>query len=133
MKAPNPIDEHVGRRMRIRRRILAMSQGQLGDALGLTFQQVQKYEKGTNRIGAGRLQQISHILQVPIGFFFEGAPKVSAPRGSRGSALSIAQIDEFVSESIGLRLIGAFMRIDDAHLRHKIVRLVQEIAGDDGD
>jgi transcriptional regulator with XRE-family HTH domain len=132
MKAPNPIDEHVGRRMRIRRRILAMSQGQLGDALGLTFQQVQKYEKGTNRIGAGRLQQISHILQVPIGFFFEGAPKVSAPRGSRGSALSIAQIDEFVSESIGLRLIGAFMRIENAHLRRKIVMLVQEIAGEDG-
>jgi len=70
-KAPNPIDEHVGRRVRMRRRMLAMSQGKLGDALGLTFQQVQKYEKGTNRIGASRLQQISHILQVPVAFFFE--------------------------------------------------------------
>jgi transcriptional regulator with XRE-family HTH domain len=131
-KAPNPIDEHVGRRVRMRRRMLAMSQGKLGDALGLTFQQVQKYEKGTNRIGASRLQQISHILQVPVAFFFEGAPTASAPRGSRGSALSIAQIDDFVSDSIGLRLIGAFMRIENANLRSKIVMLVQEIAGDDG-
>jgi transcriptional regulator with XRE-family HTH domain len=131
-KAPNPIDQHVGRRMRMRRRMLAMSQGKLGDALGLTFQQVQKYEKGTNRIGASRLQQISHILQVPVAFFFEGAPKASAPRGSRGSALSIAQIDDFVSDSNGLRLIGAFTRIENAHLRRNIVMLVQEIVGDDG-
>ena len=100
-KAPNPIDEHVGRRVRMRRRMLAMSQGKLGDALGLTFQQVQKYEKGTNRIGASRLQ-ISHILQVPVAFFFENAPNALAPRGSHGSALSIAQIDDFVSDSIGL-------------------------------
>ncbi len=104
----------------------------MGDALGLTFQQVQKYEKGTNRIGASRLQQISHILQVPVAFFFENAPSASAPRGSHGRALSIAQIDDFVSDSIGLRLIGAFMRIENAHLRRKIVMLVQEIAGDDG-
>ena len=73
-KAPNPIDRHVGSRVRMRRMMLAMSQEKLGDALGLTFQQVQKYEKGTNRIGASRLQQISHILQVPVAFFFEGAP-----------------------------------------------------------
>ena len=101
-KAPNPIDEHVGRRVRMRRRMLAMSQGRLGDALGLTFQQVQKYEKGTNRIGASRLQQISHILQVPVAFFFENAPNALAPRGSHGSALSIAQIDDFLSDSIGV-------------------------------
>src|SRR5262245_44374023 len=72
-KAPNPIDQHVGSRMRMRRHMLAMSQAKLGDALGLTFQQVQKYEKGANRIGASRLEQISHILQVPVAFFFEGA------------------------------------------------------------
>src|SRR5262252_3005385 len=87
-KAPNPIDQHVGRRVRMRRLMLAMSQEKLGDALGLTFQQVQKYEKGANRIGASRLEQISHILQVPIEFFFEGAPNALAPQGS-GSALSI--------------------------------------------
>ena len=78
------------------------------------------------------MQQISHILQVPVAFFFENAPNASAPRGSHGSALSIAQIDDFVSDSNGLRLIGAFMRIENAHLRSKIVMLVQEIAGDDG-
>src|SRR5216117_1975451 len=132
-KAPNPIDRHVGSRVRMRRMMLAMSQEKLGDALGLTFQQVQKYEKGTNRIGASRLQQISHILQVPVAFFFEGAPNASAPHGSHGSALSIAQIDNLVSDSNGLRLIGAFMRIENADLRRRIVLLVQEIAGDDGD
>jgi len=130
-KSPNPVDKHVGSRVRMRRMMLAMSQGNLGDALGLTFQQVQKYEKGTNRIGASRLQQLSHILQVPVTFFFEGAPNASAPHGSHGSALSIAQIDDFVSDSNGLRLIKAFMRIDNAALRRKIVMAVQEIAGDD--
>jgi transcriptional regulator with XRE-family HTH domain len=131
-KAPNPTDEHVGRRVRMRRKMLAMSQAKLGDALGLTFQQVQKYENGTNRIGASRLEEISHILQVPVPLFFEGAPDASVPRRSHGSALSIAQIDDFVSDSNGLRLIEAFMRIDNAALRPSIVMLVQEIAGDEG-
>ena len=81
-KAPNPIDQHVGSRVRMRRLMLAMSQEKLGFALGLTFQQVQKYERGTNRIGASRLQQISHILQVPVEFFFEGTPNALAPHGS---------------------------------------------------
>src|SRR5262249_26777951 len=123
-KAPKPTDQHVGARVRMRRIMLAMSQEKLGAALGLTFQQVQKYEKGTNRIGASRLQQISHILQVPVAFFFEGAPNASAPHGSNGSALSMAQIDDFVSDSDGLRLIGAFMRINNAALRRRIVMLV---------
>jgi transcriptional regulator with XRE-family HTH domain len=130
-KALNLIDKHVGSRVRMRRKMLAMSQEELGAALGLSFQQVQKYESGTNRIGAGRLQQISHILQVPVAFFFEGAPNASAPHGSNGSAWSMAQIDDFVSDSDGLRLIGAFMRIDNAGLRRRVVMLVQEIAGDD--
>jgi transcriptional regulator with XRE-family HTH domain len=129
LKAPNPIDQHVGSRVRMRRLMLAMSQEKLGFALGLTFQQVQKYEKGMNRIGASRLQQISHILQVPVAFFFEGAPNALAPQGS-GSALSMAEIDDFISDSEGLRLIRAFMRIDNAALRRRIVTLVQEIAGD---
>jgi transcriptional regulator with XRE-family HTH domain len=123
-KAPNPTDRHVGARVRMRRKMLAMSQTQLADALGITYQQVQKNESGTNRIGASRLQQISHILQVPVAFFFEGGPN--------GSALSIAQIDDFVTSSEGLRLIGAFMRVHNADLRRKIVMLAQEIAGDDG-
>ena len=130
-KAPSPTDQHVGARVRMRRKMLAMSQEQLADALGITYQQVQKCEKGANRIGASRLQQISHILQVPVAFFFEGAPNALAPHDSSGSALSMAQIDDLVSNSGGLRLIGAFMRIDNAALRRRIVMLVQEIAGDD--
>jgi transcriptional regulator with XRE-family HTH domain len=130
-KMPNPVDHHVGRRLRMRRKMLAMSQQRLGAALGLTFQQVQKYEKGANRIGASRLQQISHILQVPVTFFFEGTPNASAPHGSNESELSMAEIDDFVSDSDGLRLIEAFMRIDNATLRRRIAMLVQEIAGDD--
>jgi transcriptional regulator with XRE-family HTH domain len=129
--APNPIDQHVGRRVRMRRKVLAISQQKLGAALGLTFQQVQKYERGATRISASRLQQISHILQVPVEFFFEGAPNASEPHGD-GSTLSMAQIDDFISNSDGLRLIGAFMRIDNAAVRRRIVMLVQEIAGDDG-
>src|SRR5262245_43357050 len=85
-----------------------------------------------NRIGASRLQQISQILQVPVAFFFEGVPNALGPHDSSGSALSMAQIDDFISDSDGLRLIRAFMRIDSAALWRRIVMLVQEIAGDDG-
>src|SRR5215467_6904288 len=131
-KVPNPIDQHVGSRVRLRRQMLAMSQEKLGAALDLTFQQVQKYERGANRIGASRLQQISQILQVPVEFFFEGAPNASLAPRSTGSALSMAQINDFISDSDGLRLIRAFMRIDTAALRRRIVMLVQEIAGDHG-
>jgi transcriptional regulator with XRE-family HTH domain len=121
-RASNPTDKHVGSRVRMRRKMLAMSQTKLGDALGVTFQQVQKYEKGTNRIPSSRLQQISLILQVPVVFFFEGA--ASAPQ------IPMALIDAFVSDSSGLRLIGAFMRIDNVALRRRIVMLVQKIADD---
>src|SRR5262249_24578554 len=130
-RVPNLTDQHVGSRVRMRRLMLAMSQEKLGDALGLTFQQVQKYERGANRIGPNRWQQMSPILQVPIAFFFERGPNASEPHGSNGSALSRAQIDDFVSDIDGLRLIRAFMRIDSAALRRRIVMLVQEIAGDD--
>src|SRR5271154_6388785 len=81
-KAPNPVDKYVGSRVRMRRIMLGMSQEKLGEALGLTFQQVQKYEKGTNRVGASRIQQISEILQVPVSFLFEGGPSGAA--GSDG-------------------------------------------------
>jgi len=128
---PNLTDQHVGSRVRMRRKMVAMSQEKLAAALGLTFQQVQKYEKGATRISASRLQQMSHILQVPVEFFFKGAPNASAPHGSNGSAFSMAQINDFVSDVDGLRLIRAFMRIDNAALRRRIVMLVQEIAGDD--
>src|ERR1051326_5502829 len=129
-KAPNPTDKHVGARVRMRRMMLGMSQEKLGDALGLTFQQVQKYEKGTNRIGASRLQQISHILQVPVSFFFDGAPSVAGmPRPeARGEAPSPAYVSDFLATSDGLALTKAFMRIDDSKLRRRIVDLVEQIA-----
>ena len=132
-KAPNPIDKHVGSRVRMRRMMLAMSQEKLGDALGLTFQQVQKYEKGTNRIGASRLQQISHILQVPVAFFFEGAPNLQGQDGPRTDAPSPAYVSDFLATSEGLALTKAFMKIKVPKLRRRILDLVEEIAGEDED
>jgi transcriptional regulator with XRE-family HTH domain len=134
-KAPNPIDKHVGSRVRMRRMMLGMSQEKLGDALALTFQQVQKYEKGTNRIGASRLQQISQILQVPVAFFFEGAPVLAEAAVSEGlqEAPSPAYVSDFLATSDGLSLTKAFMRIPDPKLRRRIVDLVQQIAGSDSE
>src|ERR1700728_3077030 len=131
-KAPNPVDKHVGSRVRMRRMMLAMSQEKLGDALGLTFQQVQKYEKGTNRIGASRLSQISHILQVPVSFFFEGAPTVALAARTEGmaEAPSPAYVSALLATSDGLALTKAFMRIPASKLRRRIVDLVEQIASD---
>jgi transcriptional regulator with XRE-family HTH domain len=127
-KAPNPIDKHVGSRVRMRRMMLGMSQEKLGDALGLTFQQVQKYEKGTNRIGASRLQQISQILQVPVSFFFEGAPHDGTPtEGGLSEAPSPAYVSDFLATSDGLALTKAFVQIKDSKLRRRIVDLVEAI------
>jgi transcriptional regulator with XRE-family HTH domain len=117
------VDKHVGGRARMRRMMLGMSQEGLGDALGVTFQQVQKYEKGMNRISASRLQHISQILQVPVPFFFEGAPG-----GGAGMAVSPSYVNEFLSTSDGLALIKAFMRIENAKLRRLIVHLVEDCA-----
>jgi transcriptional regulator with XRE-family HTH domain len=124
-KAPNPIDIHVGSRVRMRRMMLSMSQTKLGDALDLTFQQVQKYEKGTNRVSASRLQQMSHILQVPVTFFFEGAPGASQAKGTTPSP---AYVTDFLATSDGLALTKAFTQIKDVKLRRRIVDLVEGIA-----
>ena len=132
-KAPNPVDKYVGSRVRMRRIMLGMSQEKLGEALGLTFQQVQKYEKGTNRIGASRLQHISSILQVPVAFLFEGAPNFPGHAiTGMAEAPSPAYISDFLATSDGLNLTKAFMRIKDTKLRRRIVDLVEEIAGNDG-
>src|SRR5437667_12230699 len=128
-KVPNPIDKHVGSRVRMRRMMLTMSQTKLGDALGLTFQQVQKYEKGTNRISASRLQHSAHILQVPVTFFFEGAPSVPGAPRAKGAAPSPDYVADFLATSAGLELIKAFVRIKKPKLRRCIVDLVEEIAG----
>ena len=133
-KAPNPTDKHVGARVRMRRMMLSMSQEKLGDALGLTFQQVQKYEKGANRIGASRLQQIANILQVPVAFFFEGAPSHDAhPTDSIGDAPSPNYVSDFLATSDGLALTKSFMRIKNPKLRRRIVDLVEQMAIDQPD
>jgi len=130
-KAPNPTDKHVGARVRMRRMMLGMSQEKLGDALGLTFQQVQKYEKGANRIGASRLQQISQILQVPVSFFFEGAPNAPGFQADgMAEAPSPTYVADFLATSDGLALTKAFMSIKDAKLRRRIVDLVEQIVAE---
>jgi len=130
-KPPGPVDKHVGSRVRMRRMMLGMSQEKLANGLGLTFQQVQKYESGTNRIGASRLLRISQILQVPVSFFFEGLPHASGQRERTGELPSPAYVSEFLATTDGLALIKAFMRVKSPMLRRRIVELVKEIAGDD--
>ena len=130
-KSPNPTDKYVGSRVRMRRLMLEMSQEKLGEKLGLTFQQVQKYEKGTNRIGASRLQHISQILKVPGSFFFEGVSG-SGKQADDGSSKApvVDYVSDFLSSSDGLALTKAFTNIKDSKLRRRVVDLVEEIAGD---
>jgi transcriptional regulator with XRE-family HTH domain len=128
-KVPNPVDRHVGSRVRMRRILLGMSQEKLGEALGLTFQQVQKYEKGTNRIGASRLQQISTTLNVPPSFFFDGAPS----GGTAGAPPGVAEegstfVLDFIATTEGLNLNKAFARISDPKVRKRIIDLVGSLA-----
>ena len=127
-KKPNSTDCYVGARVRMRRMMLGMTQQKLGDALGLTFQQVQKYEKGANRISASRLQQIAQILQVPESFFFDGGPN---PSGKQPKVFSGAPspnyIADFLASPDGFALCKAFMSINDAKLRRRIVDLVKEL------
>ena len=113
----------------MRRMKLGLSQTTLADALGLTFQQVQKYEKGANRIGAGRLQHISQILQVPVEFFFEGAPHGPDEIHAQFGAASPQFVSDYLATSEGLQLTNAFVRIPDAKVRRAIVKLVEQIAG----
>jgi transcriptional regulator with XRE-family HTH domain len=128
-KGPNPIDKHVGSRVRMRRKMVNLSQKRLGEALALTFQQVQKYEKGINRIGASRLQQIATILQVPVSFFFEGAPKLQESLNGNSDTETMMHVSEFLASTEGLSLSRAFTRITEPSVRRRILTLVQEIAG----
>jgi transcriptional regulator with XRE-family HTH domain len=129
-KKPNPVDAHVGSRVRLRRMLLGMSQERLGESMGLTFQQVQKYEKGVNRIGASRLFQISKILDVPVQFFFEEAPYTGDGNAQRGMIEpdSEAFILEFLNSREGLELNRAFVKIGDAKVRKSVVDLVRALS-----
>ncbi len=130
-KTPNPVDRFVGSRVRMQRLLAGMSQEKLGDALGLTFQQVQKYEKGTNRISASRLQQLAKILGVPVSFFFDGAPLGGEPHAPGFEETGQqAYISEFMTTSEGLQLTKAFMRIGDPAVRRRVIDLVEALAGE---
>lgn len=126
----NPIDVHVGSRVRLRRMLLGMSQEKLGEHLGLTFQQIQKYEKGINRIGASRLFDLARVLAVPVQYFYEELP--IAGDGASGFAEPSAEnyAVEFLASREGLELNKAFARISDPRVRRSVVELVRAIAGD---
>jgi transcriptional regulator with XRE-family HTH domain len=122
----DPIDKYVGARLRMRRLMLDMNQTDVANALGLTFQQIQKYEKGTNRISASRLQRLCAVLKVPIPFFFEGAPK------SNGLAVDAkvsppSYVNDFLATSAGLALVAAYTRVRDSNVRRAILELVEQI------
>ena len=116
---PNPIDTHVGSRIRLRRTLLGISQEALAKGIGLTFQQVQKYEKGVNRVGAGRLVRVAEALDVPVSFFFGATDS-----GSEDTRAILG----FLDTSYSLRLLRAFSRISQAEIRRAVVDLVESIA-----
>jgi transcriptional regulator with XRE-family HTH domain len=129
---PHPVDIHVGSRIRMRRTLLGLSQEKLGDALGLTFQQVQKYERGANRVGSSRLFEISRILDVPVSFFFEDMP------GDVAAAATAQQADptgestqrDPLAKRETLELVRAYYRIGDPRVRKRIFELMKAIAAD---
>jgi transcriptional regulator with XRE-family HTH domain len=131
----NPMDVHVGSRVRLRRMLLGMSQEKLGEHLGLTFQQVQKYEKGVNRIGASRLFDLAKVLGVPVQFFYDEAPTGAQNSGALTPGFAEQPDESFVVEFLGTRegleLNKAFARITDAKVRRSIVELVRALAGED--
>ena len=127
-KQANPIDAQVGSRVRLRRMLVGMSQEKLGERLGLTFQQVQKYEKGVNRIGAGRLYQMAHILGVPISYFYEDVSNEAPPATHVASDRAKPPVMEFLSSGEGLQLALSFMRIREPKVRKRVIDLVKSLA-----
>ena len=132
-KIPDPIDVEVGGKIKAQRRLAGMSQNTLADRLGVTFQQIQKYEKGTNRVGASRLQHIATVLKVPVSFFFEDAPGTPEEAAGFAETPSHSYVVDFLSPTEGLSLNKSFVRIKDARVRRRIVDLVQTLASEDGE
>ena len=126
---PHPVDVHVGSRVRLRRTLRGMSQGRLGDALGLTFQQVQKYERGTNRIGASRLYALSRVLDVPVGFFFDAMPEDAAGReGTAPGGQAADAAADPLSRRETLELVRAYSAITDRRVRKQVFDLAKALA-----
>lgn len=131
-RGPNAIDRHVGSRVRLRRQLLSMSQEKLGDELGVTFQQVQKYERGANRIGAGRLWTLARVLDVPVSFFYDGvAESLNQPGFAEGDQTPI--VDDFIQSADGVQLAQAFSRIRDSKVRRRILELVRTLAAEEAE
>lgn len=128
-KTPDPIDVFVGSRIRLRRNMLSMSQEKLGEQLGITFQQVQKYEKGANRVGASRLKAISRILEVPVSYFFDEDD--TAGEVAYGFSEEPARYMDFISSAECVQLVRAFTNIHDPKVRRKIIDLAKTLADDD--
>ncbi|HUE63552.1 MAG TPA: helix-turn-helix transcriptional regulator, partial [Rhizomicrobium sp.] len=128
-KQPNFIDVQVGNRIRIRRILIGMSQEQLGDLLGLSFQQIQKYEKGVNRIGAGRLYEVARILNVQMNFFYGGLAE-TLPSDANETDISVPHVMEFVSSGEGHELAVALVKIKDASVRKRVLDLVKALAAE---
>jgi transcriptional regulator with XRE-family HTH domain len=127
-KTPNAIDSYVGSQVRMRRQLLGLSQERLADQIGVTFQQVQKYEKGMNRIGASRLQRIAEVLNTSPSFFFQQDPNEPLSLAGLDLMVTADPVAEFLQSKEGLALNKAFMKITDMHLREKIVALVKAMA-----
>ena len=130
VKAADDIDAHIGSRVRLRRMTVGVSQEQLGEALGLTFQQIQKYEKGQNRIGAGRLYRIAQVLSTPIDYFFEGLPSAAQSVDPEAVVERSADIQSFIASPDGYALALAFQKIPDHVTRRRIIDLVSTISSD---
>ena len=124
----NAVDKQVGSQVRARRQALGMSQSKLADAVGLTFQQIQKYEKGANRIGASRLQQFSNILGVPVKFFFQDSSSSPSQRKMKSADPAITHVSEFIASEDGRNFMKAYMKIRDAKLKRAIATFVEELA-----
>lgn len=125
----NQIDAHVGSRVRLRRQLMKMSQEKLGDELGVTFQQVQKYERGANRVGASRLYSLANVLDVPVNFFFEGLTGVAA--GGVAETEQSPIVYDFIQSPDGVALAEAFSRIKTPKVRRRVLELVRSLADED--
>ncbi|MCO4316900.1 helix-turn-helix domain-containing protein [Phyllobacterium sp. 21LDTY02-6] len=130
-KSPNPVDLHVGARIRLRRNMIGLSQEKLGESLGITFQQIQKYEKGTNRVGASRLQAIANILNVPVTFFFDDMPGQAERSKGFDEESETTYVVGFLNSSEGIQLARAFARIGDPKIRRKVLDLVRTLGQED--
>ena len=131
-RKPNPVDIHVGGRIRLRRMMNGLSQERLGEQMGLTFQQIQKYEKGTNRVGASRLFHLAQVLEVPVSYFFEDLEAETESHGIPGFAETKSQdfVLEFLNSREGLELNRAFVKIQDPQVRRRLIELIRSMADD---